>query len=611
MRKLALLLIILGCTAETMAQVIFSPLESEIRQPESEIAALRQTAAPLSLPFLDDFSTASVTPSENRWLTDGGVFINSRYGLNSVTKNVASFDGLDKNGLPYAQGSVAAGPSDTLTSKPINLANLSPNDSVYLSFYWQAGGLGNEPDATTSYLQLEFKEANGVWQPVWREVGLGRATDFAQVFVGLKESRYFHDAFQFRFRNVGQRNGMADVWNVDYVELDKGRRKGVNTTRDIGISQTVSPLLKNYTAMPHRQFRASPQQELAEEISATINNLGSLPGAISWRGFVKKAGTSAADTFLVSEGLIPGQATQYEISGQPRLNNLSLPEQGAFILEHGFVLHTREQNALQRANDSTFRKTEFNDYYAFDDGTAEGGFSFLGSGTTQVAQRVDLNEPDQVIAVRVYFPRVRNQLNNTSIALRVWADDNGKPGEMIGQQSLPIQYSDEMNAFYEVTLTTPLAVNGAFYVGWSQSGSLFLNIGLDRNTSVTGRRFLYTGATGWEADTTLDGAVMLRPVMKGEPLGIEDKEPGIEIPDEEEETIGLLVYPNPSAGTIYIDGEYKNLRIFDVTGREVYSQSYVPESTPIALEHLAAGLYTIRIETKESFITKKLILTKL
>jgi len=605
MKKLALILLILLGGASARAQAVLQPLQQEARQqPQKSNLQKRQAAvAALSLPFFDDFASATVLPNPDLWEQNGGVYLNSRYAFEPLTKNVASFDGLDDFGQPYAPGSVAAGPSDTLTSKPIRLGDLSPSDSVYLSFYWQSGGLGDVPDRTVSnlvYLQLEFKDAAGNWLPAWQQAGIGETSAFAQVFVGLKERKFFHDDFQFRFRSVGVRNGLADVWNVDYVELDENRREGRNTTRDIAISEGVSRLLEYYTAMPYRQFLKNPEKELAEEVRTTVNNLGGLPGAISWRGYIRRLNRTAADTFLRAQALVPAEARQYAITGKPRVENLNMPK-APFTLVHGVELETKEQNPLQRANDSTARKTDFADYFAYDDGTAEAGFSFPGTGNTQVAQRFDLNLPDQVKGFRVYFPRVNQDLSKTGLALKVWADDNGVPGEVLYQQSFPIQYSDSLNAFYEVALNQPVAVSGTFYVGWSQPGNLYVNIGFDRNEVAQDRRFLFTGYNNWQPDTVLAGAIMLRPVMVGEEaLGIE----------EDLEAARIKVYPNPSSGNVYLEGEYRHLVLYDAMGRQVYSHTYNGSAAPLQLGELAAGLYTLRITTKKATISKKLILIK-
>ncbi|RDV15934.1 T9SS C-terminal target domain-containing protein [Pontibacter diazotrophicus] len=606
MRKpLVLILFFLWSGVAAMAQAILQPLQQEMRQIQRSTAKpLRSTAAAaVSLPFFDDFAATTVAPDPSRW-QNGGVYINNRFGFEPITINVATFDGLNAAGQPYVPESVGAGASDTLTSEPILLGSLNPGDSVYLSFYWQSGGIGDVPDLTESnlrYLQLEFKDNTGTWNQVWRQPAPGVVTDFAQVFVGLREPRYFHDDFQFRFRNVGQRNGLADVWNVDYVELGSNRSKGQNTTRDIAISEGVSKLLEHYTAMPARQFRANPTGELAEEVRATLNNLGGLPGAISWRGYIKQLNEATADTFLRGQALIPGAARQYEVTGTPTLDAIQVPASGPFTLLHGIRLDTREQDPLQRANDSTERKTNFADYYAYDDGTAEAGFSFLGTGNVQVAQRFDLNEPDQLSGFRVYFPRVGRDLSGSPLIFKIWAEQDSVPGETLHQQSFQIQYSDTLNEFYEVQLSKLVPVEGSFYIGWSQGGNTYVNIGFDKNERATDRRFTYTPSGGWIGETTLEGAIMMRPVLVGEALGVED----------DLAAASMRVFPNPSRGEVFINEPYEQVSVFDITGKKVHSQTYAGPAQPINLRHLAPGLYTLRIQTRKAIVNKKLILTKL
>ncbi|MDX5437846.1 MAG: T9SS type A sorting domain-containing protein, partial [Pontibacter sp.] len=163
-----------------------------------------------------------------------------------------------------------------------------------------------------------------------------------------------------------------------------------------------------------------------------------------------------------------------------------------------------------------------------------------------------------------------------------------------------IQYSDTLNEFYEVQLTKPVPVEGRFYIGWTQPGSRYINIGFDRNESATGRRYTYTASGGWAEETTLEGAIMMRPVMTGEPLGIE----------EERYSAAMRVYPNPSKGEVFFSEPYEQVKVYDVLGRLIYTHMYTGGKQPLRLQHLPPGLYTLRIQNRKAIITKKLILTK-
>ena len=149
---------------------ILTPLESYPKSTNSyQRSRLSAVGDTLDLPFFDDFANQPNGPANRLyWQRGGGAFINNQFGLNPPSAGVATLEGIRGNGLPY-NTITAYGPTDTLTSKPLNLQNFRPlTDSVYLSFYWQAGGLAGSPDTYSGtrpvFLALEFKQANGTWQ---------------------------------------------------------------------------------------------------------------------------------------------------------------------------------------------------------------------------------------------------------------------------------------------------------------------------------------------------------------------------------------------------------------------------------------------------------------
>jgi hypothetical protein len=101
----------------------------------------------MELPFFDDFSyidkfgiDSNITkqnPFDTLW-ENSTIFLNATMGVNPPSVGVATFDGLDKNGVPYNLGGVnVSSPADTLLSRPINLSSHGFNDStVYLSFFY-------------------------------------------------------------------------------------------------------------------------------------------------------------------------------------------------------------------------------------------------------------------------------------------------------------------------------------------------------------------------------------------------------------------------------------------------------------------------------------------
>lgn len=129
--------------------------EMETRQALDEMV-------PLNLPFFDDFSSSVIYPDATLW-EDRDVFVNSDVAYRSVNKGTATFDALDASGKVYVDADWVPTVADKLTSRYIRLDSiftpfpkkLLPEDSLYLSFYYQPQGVGNYPEAWDT-LVLEF-----------------------------------------------------------------------------------------------------------------------------------------------------------------------------------------------------------------------------------------------------------------------------------------------------------------------------------------------------------------------------------------------------------------------------------------------------------------------
>ena len=158
----------------------------------------------LTLPFIDDFSKRGIYPFDSLWL-DSNVFINSNYGDLPITIGVATFDGLNKNGYPYNPSASQDSVADLLTSRPIDLAVLTGDTSVWLSFFYQPQGLGDVPETKDS-LVLQLRDTGGVWNNVWALKG-NSDTAFKRANIHLLDNKYFYKGFQFRFYNIATVNG--------------------------------------------------------------------------------------------------------------------------------------------------------------------------------------------------------------------------------------------------------------------------------------------------------------------------------------------------------------------------------------------------------------------
>jgi hypothetical protein len=72
----------------------------------------------------------------------------------------------------------------------------------------------------------------------------------------------------------------------------------------------------------------------------------------------------------------------------------------------------------------------------------------------------------------------------------------------------------------------------------------------------------------------------------------------------------LLVYPNPSAGVVYIKGAYQELCLLDITGKVLLCKTKAAIGNgALDVRHLAKGMYVLRLVQKNKTISRKLVLS--
>ncbi|WP_192820441.1 T9SS type A sorting domain-containing protein [Rufibacter sp. LB8] len=565
------------------------------------VQRLAETSLPL--PFIDDFSKSEGNPDPSRWETGSGVFTSNRFAAQPLTIGAATFDGLQANGEPYSQVRNTFGATDTLTSKPIALGNLQPQDSVYLSFYWQAGGLLGAPGFSGNglvYLQLEFKQANGTWDIVWKERGTGRKTDFAPVMLALKETNYLHDGFQFRWVSSGRMDGQFDAWHLDYVHLNKNRRKGQLTSLDVALTKSLPSLLRRYTAMPIWQFKQNPMGETKEQVGAELMNLSPFPAAVGWSGNIQNLETGEQTSFLNQSGVVSSQARR-TFAGTPPAALLGAQNSGTSF-KTTVYLTTQEPNAQTLFNDTVTRVTHLQDFYAYDDGTPEIGLSFPSNSQVQVAYQFEVNAPDRLRKVRLYFTGGTSNTPGTVLHLLLWADDNGKPATTpLLEQRFTVPAAAQLNDWLEITLDRDIPVQSKFYVGYRQPAAApFVNVGLDYDGTSNGKLFWTNGGSAWTAVTDVDGAWMVRPVMGGIITSA---------PSEMAEA-SVFFYPNPATDFITVAQAFDRVELYVMTGKRVEVWQQVRAGAQLALAHLAAGMYLAKAFKGNQIRTAKLIIQR-
>ncbi|QHV95932.1 T9SS type A sorting domain-containing protein [Spirosoma endbachense] len=625
----------------------------------SASVGLAQTS--LNLPFFDDFAKPSGAtgeqPNTALWMPGSGVYINNTMGINQPTVNVATFDGLRANGLPYIQtNQLAQDYTDTLTSRPINLGAMTAGSGVYLSFFYQIKGLGEQPDGgsisilprksvvpgdtTTKFdtivnqpadsLLLQFLGKDNVWRNVWAIAGDTTNNNFIQAFVSITNPIYFHPGFAFRFRSFGRASGPFDTWHIDYVYLNKGRSPNDKFVLDAAMRQALSPFLKRYTAMPLAQYLVKPDAETADTITTDVRNLNNVLNNLKYNFIVRDEVSGRvlqADTLEATNRFLIGESALLRKTVRP-VSAKSLSGATRAVLRYEYSIKTSdEQNPtipgrVLKQNDTISTRAVLDNYYAYDDGTWEYGLQ-LGP-RERVAVRFILNKPDTMAGVQACIVPFRTNQTGQPFVITVYGNSgrinngkvDGQPGPVLYQKAFTMQYPASRNGFINFQFDRGITVNDTFYIGYQQISTIdttFLRLGFDKN-SPFGSQIFYNGGSLWEqnlakatspnnAGVNLPGAFMLRPVMGGKGTGL------VTAIDEPKPQIPLQAYPNPTAGLIHWDSQRVNrLDVINLTGRILHSVEPSRGQQTLDLSHLPDGLYLLRfVESDRSAVQKVII----
>ncbi len=596
---------------------------------KSQTANARGSAKALKLPFFDDFSSTltDASPDVTLWKPGGGVFISNTSTIDHPTTNVVVFDGVDANGNPYDFSRPnAEGPADSLTSQVIDMSGLTGTDAIYLSFYWRAKGLSEKPDPTDS-LKLQFLDVAGKWQTVWNSGGgaivnvSGKDTTrsypdkFTNHFIAIKNGTFLHSGFQFRFLASGRISGRFDTWYLDYIYLGKNRDV-TRRVQDIACRLPVTSFLKNYSAMPIRQYFVKPAAETADSVTANIFNLDTQGGNSTGHIITIRDKTSGLE-FQSKE--IPPSLVKILGSENRGIKVTPLPDLKAdkIVIVSKIQLKTSDgtdptisiPGVDLKRNDSLSGTNVLSNYYAYDDGTAEYTVS-MNKPYGRTAVRFAFNQPDTIVAVQLNINQILTNIEGQPFTILVWDDDNGKPGNIIAVQSFKAKYPTTRNGFVNFEFDYGVPVRNTVYVGWLQISQDPIAVGLDKNNKRENQIFTNTSRE-WVAysdikkDTTstlssvFEGSLMLRVVVGHKKAQITATEPIT--------TDDWTIYPNPTNGQLNWKGEgVRKITVIGLNGGVVL-ETQNTDNKSVDLSDLPSGQYIIRLSNDKKSSVQKVL----
>ncbi len=587
--------------------------------------AFRIEVPAMGIPLMDDFSYDGPRPDAELWL-DREIFVNRTMAVDPPSIGVATFDGVDFRGRPYGGDYDEA---DRLTSTYINLQGQA--QTPVLSFWLQRGGIADRPEVKDS-LVLEFRDDDLEWQYVTAFEGMPgnqpiTVLDTFRFYSFQIPTEFRHNAFQFRFINYADRQGIRDNWHLDYIRLDDEQiEQAIN---DVAFTSLPELILANYSSMPWRHFQATDENELRPTLRVGVYNhanqtLNASPSAVNFRELNSNVQPFVATPTLFN-GLdinIPNGVPvnrEYDLMGDPSgfpsvwgdyVQVMEGPAFDAFdelTFEMRYSLNNTTQlnqagfEAIQ-ANDEVVNTTEFSDYFAYDDGTAESGVET--SAGNEVALAFVAGVPDTMRGVRIHFPHTGEDFTEQSFRLKVWLGelDDSPEYNVIYQPDYASNYFDTLQGFTTYPLVdadgnlAPLAIpEGMFYVGWEQAvncdNGRCIAVGYDRNRPQ-GRDFIFVNNGGeWESLAGItSGSLMLRPVVSG-------AEPVLPTNTAEQTALALRLFPNPAQGQVYLqlpgDSSWEgSVTIYNMNGQLLRR---FPLQQRIDISALPAGMYLLEV----------------
>ncbi len=584
----------------------------------------------VNLPFFDDFSRESLRPDLQLW-QDEDVLINRNFAQAPPSLGVATFDAVDSKGRPYVSIGSAYTPRDYLTSAGINMLGIN---NATLTFYVQPRGLGDRPERQDS-LVLQFRHPSGVWQRVWSSEGLssGESVCSERPFQGVRiplDAVYSYNGFQFRFYNLSNQVGALDHWHLDYVKLDDLFTE--LNLNDIALNQLPSGVVEPYLAMPYRQFAAGGEALLRTNLEVGVWNHAApnpfLPATASTydireentnANLLSNISFSSLDAIPAAEPFI-GQEDISSLGGNlfnnysNALLNLANTGTESYRVTTEYNLNGNTSTFVENmvpgiglwvaANNRASQTTVFDDYYAYDDGSAELAMQALPGQT--VVQAFEAYVPERLNGISIRLPRTVASTSQLRIRLVVYI------GELEGTQPdyflevNPIYpedfYQDSLQGFTSYAFEEPIELPvGTFYVGWQQLGNCIdcVTVGLDRSHIIPNTRFFNNGGAWFPFDGCATGAIMLRPLVGNSPV----LETAVEEVAAGEKTVLATLFPNPASQVAHIrlhPGFYPDQlhwTLHDLSGRLL---AQAKGNTQINLQSFPAGVYFLQLRDQNS-----------
>ena len=548
----------------------------------------------ITLPFWDDFSDPEIR--EDLWINNGVTHSYTTANL-PPSLGVAVFDGVGKDGSPYNTNPITQGITDELQSRPFDLTELSEaeKETVFISFYWQAGGKGELPDIN-DFLALQFLSQTGVWQTVWEQTGALEAEQFffTQETIQVTEE-YHHDSFQFRFQARGRSSGPFDTWLIDYVYLNSNRNATNSTFTDRALTGVNTSIFGKYSAVPLVELLAGSENYL----DATSNEFNNLENRFRAMEFTVEFREKESQELILKVNNntpinpVPLALERRRFSSNP-ISDLPLPEEETDV-ELVTYLSSGDESLFQivgadtlrfpevdfRKNDTVRTTIAIRNYFAYDNGSLDYSAG-INQRSGMLAQRFEKTQEAYLKGISINFSNFTQF--GRGVDIMVWNDLNEDPVYVL-ETVIPDKESLEEFSFFEIDEN--ILLNDEFYVGFMQFTNEFIYVGLDKS-SDNGEEIFFNIAGTWQQNDLVTGSLMMRAHLSETPP---IEEPEISLPEK------ILIYPNPVSDFLRVEGNsFELIQVLDPYGRAIKIEIQDAEKGKILnFAGTMPGLYLINI----------------
>jgi hypothetical protein len=582
------------------------------------------TPRTLPLPFRDFFTVKRLSPDTVRWFRASSVYIARTGSGNPPDLGTVVFDGRTSRNIGYSTALILSGFADSLVSHNFDLSATTPADSVYLSFYVQPAGLGDEPEPADSmtlwfwarYVKITadtlFKGTDSMqvkldttvtqrYEQVWALEG-SPLKPFQRVMVAVVDSQYLHSGFHFKFANRATLNGAYDLWHLDQVELAANRSRNDPPPPDLALQTLPRSPFRGLTHSPMRHIGvAVPEDTLRYAIRSSVRQ--DLACATGFNLF-----DAQTNTVLTQRQTTAGFTTADSLLDirvpQPTFTPVTSAPFSRYRLTAGLVVPNAVDDTYPD-NNQAFNELDFADYLAQDDGEAEAGYGLRD--TRAFGQVFELAAPDSLYAVDLAFMPRSEIFPGDRFEIAIWDYNKLIPDSFIYKRSLFLALGLTPNYFTRFPLRDTVPLPPKFMLGIIQVTNRLLGVGYDLD--FNNNRRVYWDSLGTFVTSRLNGTLCLRPVLTGgEPATARHQA-------RNPQTVAL--YPNPltRGGDFQLrlptGQRVRTVRFLDLTGRQVLELPASPAQAVFRVpETLPPSLYfvDIQLDSGESLPVQRVVI---